>query len=72
MIFVSSRRQTRLTAIDLIAFLAGDDNPKKWLSLEEVSVSYSSHFVLYIHKSIVFVSYFTLILLTLFYINTYL
>ncbi|XP_071491238.1 activating signal cointegrator 1 complex subunit 3-like [Diadema antillarum] len=35
LIFVSSRRQTRLTALDLIAFLAADDNPKQWLHMEE-------------------------------------
>uniref|UniRef100_A0A8D3C335 Activating signal cointegrator 1 complex subunit 3 n=1 Tax=Scophthalmus maximus TaxID=52904 RepID=A0A8D3C335_SCOMX len=31
LIFVSSRRQTRLTALDLIAYLATEDNPKQWL-----------------------------------------
>ena len=35
LIFVSSRRQTRLTALDLIAFLAADDNPKQWLHMPE-------------------------------------
>lgn len=35
LIFVSSRRQTRLTALDLIAFLAGEDNPKQFLHLPE-------------------------------------
>jgi len=35
LIFVSSRRQTRLTALDLIAYLAGEGNPKQWLHLEE-------------------------------------
>lgn len=35
LIFVSSRRQTRLTANDLIAFLAAADNPKKWLRMDE-------------------------------------
>eukprot|EP00795_Rhopilema_esculentum_P017649 gene17649-9293_t len=35
LIFVSSRRQTRLTALDLIAYLAGDDNPKQWLHMAE-------------------------------------
>ncbi|XP_022238465.1 activating signal cointegrator 1 complex subunit 3-like [Limulus polyphemus] len=30
LIFVSSRRQTRLTALDLIAFLAAEDNPRQW------------------------------------------
>lgn len=35
LVFVSSRRQTRLTALDLIAFLAAEDNPKQWMHLEE-------------------------------------
>lgn len=35
LVFVSSRRQTRLTALDLIAFLAGEDNPKQWLHMPE-------------------------------------
>ena len=38
LIFVSSRRQTRLTALDLIAYLAGDDNPKQWLHMTEEEV----------------------------------
>lgn len=39
LVFVSSRRQTRLTALDLIAFLAAEDNPKQWLHMEEMEVS---------------------------------
>ncbi|XP_075226483.1 activating signal cointegrator 1 complex subunit obelus isoform X4 [Lycorma delicatula] len=35
LIFVSSRRQTRLTALDLIAFLAGEEEPKQWLHTNE-------------------------------------
>lgn len=35
LIFVSSRRQTRLTALDLMAFLATEDDPKQWLHMEE-------------------------------------
>merc|ERR1719341_1360105 len=35
LIFVSSRRQTRLTAIDMIAFLASEENPKQWLHMGE-------------------------------------
>lgn len=35
LIFVSSRRQTRLTALDLIAFLASEDNPKQFMHLPE-------------------------------------
>ena len=38
LIFVSSRRQTRLTALDLIALLAAEDNPKQWLNMEEIQV----------------------------------
>ncbi|XP_033120994.1 activating signal cointegrator 1 complex subunit 3-like isoform X2 [Anneissia japonica] len=35
LIFVSSRRQTRLTALDLIAYLATDENSKQWLHMPE-------------------------------------
>lgn len=35
LLFVSSRRQTRLTALDLIAYLAAEDNPKQWLHIAE-------------------------------------
>lgn len=38
LVFVSSRRQTRLTALDLISYLAGDDNPKQWMHMEEQQV----------------------------------
>lgn len=38
LIFVSSRRQTRLTALDLIAFLASEDNPKQFLHMAENEV----------------------------------
>jgi len=34
LIFVSSRRQTRLTALDMIAFLAGEENPRQWLHMD--------------------------------------
>ena len=39
LIFVSSRRQTRLTALDLIAFLAAEDDPKQWLHMPDMQVS---------------------------------
>lgn len=39
LIFVSSRRQTRLTAIDLISFLATEANPKQWLNITEIEIS---------------------------------
>uniref|UniRef100_A0A182NQQ9 Activating signal cointegrator 1 complex subunit 3 n=1 Tax=Anopheles dirus TaxID=7168 RepID=A0A182NQQ9_9DIPT len=35
LIFVASRRQTRLTALDLISFLAGEDNSKQFLHTTE-------------------------------------
>jgi activating signal cointegrator complex subunit 3 len=35
LIFVSSRRQTRLTAEDLTRYLLNDDNPKQWLHMPE-------------------------------------
>jgi len=35
LVFVSSRRQTRLTALDLIAFSAADGNPRKWLHMND-------------------------------------
>lgn len=38
LIFVSSRRQTRLTALDLIAHLAAEDDPKQWLHMDEVEM----------------------------------
>ena len=47
LVFVSSRRQTRLTALDLIAFLASEDNPKQWLHMEEMEVSQSGFFFLF-------------------------
>ncbi|KAB0348345.1 hypothetical protein FD754_013202 [Muntiacus muntjak] len=38
LIFVSSRRQTRLTALELIAFLATEEDPKQWLNMDEREV----------------------------------
>ena len=38
LVFVSSRRQTRLTALELISFLAVEDNPKQWLHMPEAEV----------------------------------
>ncbi|RWS31343.1 Activating signal cointegrator 1 complex subunit 3-like protein [Leptotrombidium deliense] len=38
-VFVSSRRQTRLTAFDLIAFVA-QDNPKQWLHMSDEEMDY--------------------------------
>jgi len=39
LIFVSSRRQTRLTALDLISYLTQVANPKQWLHLPEMEMS---------------------------------
>ncbi len=39
LIFVSSRRQTRLTALDLISCLGMDSNPKQWLNMPEAEMS---------------------------------
>ena len=38
LIFVSSRRQTRLTALDIIAYCASDDNPKMFLHMNEEEI----------------------------------
>jgi activating signal cointegrator complex subunit 3 len=35
LVFVASRRQTRLTALDLISFCAAADHPKQWLHMGE-------------------------------------
>ncbi|KIY91518.1 hypothetical protein MNEG_16446 [Monoraphidium neglectum] len=34
LVFVSSRRQTRLTALDLITYAAADERPEQWLHME--------------------------------------
>jgi replicative superfamily II helicase len=39
LIFVSSRRQTRLTALDLISYCASDDNPKQFLHMPEEDIA---------------------------------
>ncbi|CAN4100374.1 unnamed protein product [Withania somnifera] len=38
LIFVSSRRQTRLTALDLIQFAASDEHPRQFISMPEDSL----------------------------------
>ena len=38
LVFVASRRQTRLTALELIALCAGDENPKRFLRMPEEDV----------------------------------
>ena len=38
LVFVASRRQTRLTALDLISFCASEDNPKQFLHMDEVEM----------------------------------
>jgi activating signal cointegrator complex subunit 3 len=35
LVFVASRRQTRLTALDLITYAAADENPRQWLQMSE-------------------------------------
>ena len=40
LIFVSSKRQARLTALDLVAYLAAEDNPKQWLHAPEQEVNH--------------------------------
>ncbi|XP_065194378.1 activating signal cointegrator 1 complex subunit 3-like [Sycon ciliatum] len=39
LIFVSSRRQTRITALDLISLCSGEDDPKQWLKISEADLS---------------------------------
>lgn len=38
LIFVSSRRQTRITALDLISYASQDDNPSAFLGMSEREV----------------------------------
>eukprot|EP00743_Colponemidia_sp_Colp-15_P009223 GILK01010071.1.p1 GENE.GILK01010071.1~~GILK01010071.1.p1 ORF type:complete len:1391 (-),score=337.99 GILK01010071.1:97-4269(-) len=38
LIFVSSRRQTRLTALDLISYCAAEDNPRMFLKISEPEI----------------------------------
>jgi len=38
LVFVSSRRQTRLTALDLIALSAAEGNPRKFLHMSEATL----------------------------------
>lgn len=38
LVFVSSRRQTRLTAIDLMGFVVVESDPKQWLRMPEHEV----------------------------------
>ncbi len=38
LIFVSSRRQTRLTAFDLVAYVAVEENSKRWLNISNDQV----------------------------------
>ncbi|XP_035221215.1 activating signal cointegrator 1 complex subunit 3-like isoform X2 [Stegodyphus dumicola] len=39
LVFVSSRRQTRLTALDLIAYLVAEDDPRQWVHMKEQEVN---------------------------------
>nr|CAB3223427.1 activating signal cointegrator 1 complex subunit 3 [Phallusia mammillata] len=45
LIFVSSRRQTRVTALDLIAHLAGEPDPKQWMNVDEREMEELLHLV---------------------------
>ena len=38
LVFVSSRRQTRLTALDLITYAAADERPEQWLRMEPAEI----------------------------------
>jgi activating signal cointegrator complex subunit 3 len=38
LIFVSSRRQTRLTAVDLITYLVSDQQPRRFLNMTETEL----------------------------------
>ncbi|CAG0888066.1 unnamed protein product [Darwinula stevensoni] len=40
LVFVSSRRQTRLTALDLVAYLAAEDDSKQWLHAPEQEIEH--------------------------------
>lgn len=40
LVFVSSRRQTRLTALDLIAFAAADERPNQFVNMPEEELEY--------------------------------
>jgi len=56
LVFVSSRRQTRLTALDLIAFLATEDDPKQWLKMDEREVeSFYLHYLCFFSILLMFV-----------------
>jgi activating signal cointegrator complex subunit 3 len=41
LVFVSSRRQTRLTALDLIGFSSMDGNPRKFLNMDDDALEYA-------------------------------
>jgi replicative superfamily II helicase len=42
-VFVSSRRQTRLTSRDLISFCAQDENPRKFMNISEADMEEITH-----------------------------
>lgn len=56
LVFVSSRRQTRLTALELISFLAAEDNPKQWLHMPEAEVRMKSKYVVVSYLSVKVIS----------------
>jgi hypothetical protein len=38
LVFVSSRRQTRLTALDIIGYAAGDERPRQFVHCSEAEL----------------------------------
>lgn len=61
LVFVSSRRQTRLTALDLMGFVVVESDPKQWLKMPDHEVNkfksciitYRNDFNHYIHMYMV-------------------
>ena len=45
LVFVSSRRQTRLTGMDLISYCAGNQNPRMWLHMDSDELEYAFLFL---------------------------
>ena len=56
LVFVSSRRQTRLTALDLISYCAADENPKRFLHMaeEDIDITAQTLFDAALRDTIVF------------------
>ncbi|KAE9553444.1 hypothetical protein FO519_003357 [Halicephalobus sp. NKZ332] len=43
LVFVASRRQTRITALSFVTMLASEDDPKKWLHMDMVDLENELH-----------------------------